>query len=169
MQYTVRSRGRAIGVTDLGFVCHDVHFRMGWFHPNELGNRLMPHISALLPALRASNGEYDETVFTLDSQILHAEKPYEEALRRVEALELTLHREDGTRVETENLAISDTELLVALTKCDDEIFDEKKFDEDDWRSYEELARRGRSVRPEQRGTGDVRVADVRPDRTVATR
>jgi hypothetical protein len=133
VQYTVRSKGRAIGVTDLGFVCHDVHFRMGWFHPNEVGERLMPHVSALHAALRASNGEYDESIFTLDPRILEAEKPYEEALRRVEALELTLHREDGTRVKTENLAISDTELLVALNKCDDET-----FDEDDWRSYEEL-------------------------------
>lgn len=133
MQYTVRSKGRAIGMTDLGFVCVDAHHRMGWFHPNEFGNRLMPHISALLPALRASRGEYDETVFRLDSQILDAEEPYEEALRRVNALELTLHREDGTRVTTESLAISDTELLVALTKYDDEI-----FDEDDWRSYDEL-------------------------------
>ena len=138
MQYTVRSKGRAIGVTDLGFICVDVHHRMGWFHPNELGERLMPHVSALHAALRASNGEYDESIFALDPQILEAEKPYEEALRRVEALELTLHREDGTRIETESVSISDTELLIALTERDEEIFDEKKFDEDDWRSWEEL-------------------------------
>ena len=147
MQYTVRSRGRAIGVTDLGFVCHDVHFRMGWFHPNELGNRLMPHISALLPALRASQGEYDETVFTLDSQILHAEEPYEEALRRVDALELTLHREDGIRVETEDLAISDTELLVASPNATTRMTRRGRL-----AFVRGVARRGRSVRFEQRGT-----------------
>jgi hypothetical protein len=56
-----------------------------------------------------------------------------EALRRVAALELTLHREDGTRVETESVSIWDTEMLLALTKDLDET-----FDEDDWRSYEEL-------------------------------
>lgn len=131
MQYTVRSKGRAIGVTDLGFVCVDLRHRMGWFHPNELGERVMPHISALFPALRASLGEYDGSVFMLDSQILDAERPCEEALRRVAALELTLHRQNGTRVETESLAISDTEVLLALTKGDDEI-----FDADDWNSYE---------------------------------
>ncbi len=128
MQYTVRSRGRAIGVTDLGFVCTDVHYRMGWFHPNAFGERVMPHISALYPALRASHGEYDPSIFKLDAQILDSDEPYQEALRRVEALKLTLHREDGTRVETEVLAISDTELLLALTRFDDEIFD----DADSW-------------------------------------
>jgi hypothetical protein len=132
--YTVRSKGRAIGITDLGFVCVDVHHRMGWFHPNELGERVMPHISALLPALRASVGEYDESFFTLDSGILNAKEPYEEALRRVDALKLTFHREDGTRVETESLAISDTELLIALARRDDEIFDDA-----DWLAYEDLS------------------------------
>lgn len=138
MQYTVRSKGRTIGVTDLGFICVDVHQRMGWFHPNELGERLMPHVSALHAALWASNGKYDASIFTLDPQILESEKPYEEGLRRVEALELTLHREDGTRIETESVSISDTELLIALAERDEEIFDEKTFDEDDWRSWEEF-------------------------------
>src|SRR5690242_16968702 len=93
VQYTVRSKGRPIGVTDLGFVCTDVHHRMGWFYPNEYAKRVMPHISAVLPALRASRGTYDGVSFTLDPGILNAKEPYVEALRRVDALELTLHRE----------------------------------------------------------------------------
>jgi hypothetical protein len=133
VQYTVRSKGRAIGVTDFGFVCHDVHHRMGWFHPNALGERLMTHVSALHVALRASNGKYDESIFRLDPEILGAEEPYMEALRRVDALELTLHREDGTRVQTESISISDTEMLIALCKDDEEM-----FDEEDWQSYEWL-------------------------------
>ena len=134
MQYTVRSRGRPIGVTDLGFVCTNVHHRMGWFHPNEYGNRVMPHISALLPALRASLGEYDGVSFTLDPAILNAEEPYEEALRRVSDLELTLHRPDGSRVQAEYVAIQDVEQLLALPETE---LDE--FGEDDWQWYDALS------------------------------
>ena len=134
MQYTVRSKGRPIGVTDLGFVCTDVHHRMGWFHPNEYAKRVMPHISALLPALRASIGKYDGVSFTLDAGILNAKDPYEEAFRRVTALELTLHRADGSRVKTEDIAIQDVEQLLALPETN---LDE--FGEDDWQWYDELS------------------------------
>lgn len=135
MQYTVRSRGRPIGVTDLGFVCVSKSFRMGWFHPNDYGNRLMPHISALIPALRASRGTYDGVSFTLDPGILNAKDPYEEALRRVTELELTLtlHRADGSRVQTETVSIQDTDQLVALADKDLE-----EFEDDDSQWYDEL-------------------------------
>jgi hypothetical protein len=134
VQYTVRSKGRPIGVTDLGFVCTDVHRRMGWFYPNEYAKRVMPHISALLPALRASIGKYDGVSFTLDPGILNATDPYEEAFRRVTALELTLHRADGSRVKTEDIAIQDVEQLLALPETNLE-----EFGEDDWQWYDELS------------------------------
>jgi hypothetical protein len=133
VQYTVRSRGRPIGVTDLGFVCTHVHYRMGWFYPNEYAKRVMPHISAVLPALRASLGTYDGVSFTLDPGILNAENPAEEAIRRVTALELTLHRPDGSRVPTEDIGIQDVEQLLALPETDLE-----EFGEDDWEWYDEL-------------------------------
>lgn len=134
MQYTVRSKGHPIGVTDLGFVCTDVHHRMGWFYPNEYAKRVMPHISALLPDLRASLGKYDGVSFTLDAGILNAENPAEEAIRRVTALELTLHRADGSRVKTEDIAIQDVEQLLALPETN---LDE--FGEDDWQWYDALS------------------------------
>ena len=134
MQYTVRSKGRPIGVTDLGFVCTDVHHRMGWFYPNEYAKRVMPHISALIPALRASLGEYDGVSFTLDPGILNAENPAEEAIRRVEALELTLHRADGSRIPTEDIGIKDVEQLLALPASDFE-----ELEEDDWQWYDEFS------------------------------
>jgi len=117
----------------LGFVCTDVHRRMGWFYPNEYAKRVMPHISALLPALRASLGKYDGVSFTLDPGILSAENPAEEAIRRVAALELTLHRADGSRVPTEDIGIQDVEQLLALPRMN---LDE--FGEDDWQWYDAL-------------------------------
>lgn len=106
---------------------------MGWFHPNEYGKRLMPHISALLPALRASRGEYDGVSFALDSGILNAEDPYTEALRRVNELELALHRPDGSRVQTGEVSIQDVDQLLALPEMDLE-----EFENDDWQWYDEL-------------------------------
>ena len=53
MEYTITSRGRPIGVTDLGFKRVGGPLRSGWFHPNAEGERLMPVIAAVYPAVRA--------------------------------------------------------------------------------------------------------------------
>ena len=44
VQYTVSSRGRPIGVTDLGFVPLSRRWRFGWFHPNSRGQEVLSMI-----------------------------------------------------------------------------------------------------------------------------
>lgn len=51
MRYTVWSRGRQLGETDLGFAFRYNGLRCGWFHPTECGDRLLPIATAVSPAL----------------------------------------------------------------------------------------------------------------------
>jgi hypothetical protein len=50
MPYTLWSRGRLLGETDLGFVQVFEHVRFGWFMPSPLGVRLMPVLTGIPPA-----------------------------------------------------------------------------------------------------------------------
>lgn len=113
MQYTVCSGGRPIGVTDLGFVYRWNGHRSGWFHPNADGERLMPIVTGVLPAVRAC-----------DRRQLSADEPdlrqttegadLAEALHHAASLDLTLHLEDGTLVPVEFIGLQDMEQLLAL-------------------------------------------------------
>lgn len=121
VMYTVTSRGRAIGVADLSFVRIHPRIRSGWFHPNAEGERLMPIIAAVLPAMRAyadADPEEEEKLPTdevIRKQAL-ALADLAEAVHREQALDLVLHREDGSVVPTEDVGIKDTEQLLALAE-----------------------------------------------------
>ena len=129
MQYTVSSRGRPIGTTDLGFKHFGGRGRLGWFHPNAEGEQVMPVIASVLPALRAymdrdTVGEDGRPI--VQPQMMGSSEfaDIAEALHHVEALELTLHREDGTLVPTECVGIQDTHQLLALAR--------EELDKPDW-------------------------------------
>ena len=118
MSYTVSSRGRPIGTTDLGFFRIDACGRSGWFHPNALGEQLMPTIASVLPGMRAfisresRDGEGRSLVQPeFLTSTLFADLA--EAFQRVEALELTLRRPDGTTIPTTEIGIQDTERELA--------------------------------------------------------
>lgn len=116
MQYTITSRGRPIGTTDLGFNYRPGSSRMGWFQPNADGERLMPTITAVSITTRtyssnigqagesAADTEHSESMFLADVA---------EAAQHVEALDLELRREDGSVVPTEFINIQDMDELVA--------------------------------------------------------
>lgn len=128
MQYTVTSRGRPIGVTDLGFRHVEGPSRMGWFHPNADGERLMPIVASVSAASRAyaftigrrkwreasPEGEQRESMLLADVA---------EAYQHVGALDLKLHREDGSLVSTEFVSIQDTDELLAWADMGDAIRD----------------------------------------------
>ena len=128
VQYTVTSRGRPIGVTDLGFPYVEGLGRMGWFHPNPDGERLMPVVASVSAASRAyaftigrrkvqdtsPEGQQRESMLLADVA---------EAYQHVGALELRLHREDGSVVPTECVSIQDTEELIAWANMDDAVRD----------------------------------------------
>jgi hypothetical protein len=136
----VSSRGRPIGVTDLGFCRVHSWFRSGWFYPNSYGEQVMPVIAAVLPAMRAylhrdvlgEDGKPVVQPHLIGSPFFADIK---EALERVAALDLRLHHADGTLVPTENVGIQDTEQLLALADLNPLSDDDEGWspeDEEEW-------------------------------------
>ena len=124
MEYIISSRGRPIGFTALDFVRIDGCARSGWFHPNALGEQLMPTVALPYPAMCAFvcqdvRGEDGQPVVlpTVRSSTLFADLA--EAFHRLEALELTLHQPDGTLIPTSMLGIQDTEEMRKLSDWGD--------------------------------------------------
>src|SRR5918911_4775108 len=107
MRYTLWSRGRLLGETDLGFVYRENGFRCGWFHPTAAGDRLMPAATGIGPALRT------ESMIGPDATA-HADLL--SAIDRAEALELELRGPDGAVIATEHIAIIDTHYLLSLAE-----------------------------------------------------
>jgi hypothetical protein len=121
--YHVASRGRVIGTTELDFARIGGRSRSGWFHPNAEGERLMPTVAAVLPAMRAFvhrdvRLEDGSPVIRheLEGSTLFADLA--EALHHASALDLTLHREDGSLVPTELVGLQKTELPPHLAMID---------------------------------------------------
>src|SRR5689334_20036697 len=132
--YTIWSRNRLIGETDLGFIMRENRYRTGWFHPNELGERLMPAATGVPPAMRFE--------FTLGSdQTAHADVLA--AIDREHALEFELRGPNGKVIETETIAIIDTHYLLELADVGD-----KNMADDDF-----------ELTPEQEAEIDAMVAE----------
>ena len=121
MHYTLWSRGRLLGETDLGFIYRENGFRCGWFHPNEIGERLMPDATGVAPAIRI---EYmigpDQT----------AQADIAAASDRQEALALQLRRSDGVTIETEYISIIDTAYILSLPEPELDLEDGEELDEE---------------------------------------
>jgi hypothetical protein len=115
--YIVCSRGIPIGTTDLAFARLTGRDRMGWFVPNPEGERLMPVVAAMHRAIRGITTivgrETSPPAMPLEPG-MDADDALERALADVEALELTLHREDGVLVRTYGVSIADTQTLREL-------------------------------------------------------
>ena len=116
MEYTISSRGRPIGTTELDFIRIDGLERSGWFHPTALGVELLPSIASPLPAMRAfmcrnvrdTDGRPIVQNDFLSSSLF---ADLAEALQHADAMELALHRPDGTIVPTSEIGIQDTQRL----------------------------------------------------------
>jgi hypothetical protein len=127
-QYTLWSRGRMIGITDLGFIYREHGFRCGWFHPNDHGERLMPDATGVAPALRADYMIGPDA--TLHADVLaaaHAEQ----------ALELELRGPNGDRIHTEDIGIIDTHYVRSIPQKDTdeelgELTPEQQAEVDEW-------------------------------------
>ena len=139
MNYVVSSRGHPIGVTDLGFRMVFPRHRCGWLHPNAHGEKVLPVVATVLPALRA----YAHTISAEDSgaALRDAEKStlfadLAAAMQHVAALDLTLHRDDGSLIPTENVGVKDMDQLLELARSGelDSDFDEAEAEAeaDEW-------------------------------------
>ncbi|MEO8334868.1 MAG: hypothetical protein ABI664_07840 [bacterium] len=138
MTYTLWSRGRLIGETELEFVRCAPGVRMGWFHPSAVGERVMQIAIALPPAMqayvaRARQIKGDATVVQAELDCSTEGADLSAALHHAEALEFQLHREDGSVVQTEDIGIIDTHRLTALAR---EIVDVE--DAEDWSDVGDL-------------------------------
>jgi hypothetical protein len=109
MRYTVWSRGRQLGETDLGFAFRYRGMRCGWLHTTELGDRLMPMATAVSPALR--------TLYTIGRDPTVCADLCS-AVDQEEALELELRSPDGALIATEDIGIIDTHYLLSLAECE---------------------------------------------------
>ncbi|MEO7455737.1 MAG: hypothetical protein ABIY52_05700 [Gemmatimonadaceae bacterium] len=109
MPYTVWSRGRLLGHSDLEFRQCFPLARTGWFHPVEGAE----------PVLEVFNEPR--------RVILHARDNHKELVRadlaatsdRAEALELELRGDDGQVVRTEDVSIRDMDLTMEFAKMSD--------------------------------------------------
>jgi hypothetical protein len=109
VRYTLWSRGRLLGETDLGFVFRWNGFRTGWFHPTALGDRLMPIATGVSPALRT---------LCIIGPDPTAQADVQSAVDQAEALELELRGPDGAVIATDDIGIIDTHYLLELARSD---------------------------------------------------
>ena len=109
VRYTIWSRGRLLGETDLGFVFRFEGVRTGWFHPTALGDRLMPIATGVSPALRTLGMIGPDPTAQADVQ---------SAVDQAQALELELRGPDGAVIATEDIGIIDTHYLLELARSD---------------------------------------------------
>jgi hypothetical protein len=121
MRYTVWSRGRLIGETDLGFAPLIALARSGSFHPNAEGERLMPVVASVSPAMRAylHRNAVDASGNGFVLPELHGSTLFAdlaESFQRLESLDLELRREDGSVVPTACIGIQDTHWLRDLAE-----------------------------------------------------
>ena len=135
MQYTLWSHSRLLGETDLAFArCLPKH-RMGWFYPNDLGERFMPIICGVKPAFfalaeltrRLIPNPYGTGRRTWDvDTVLKNSAEYADlaaAYAQEAGLALELRGPTGVVIQTENIGIQDTEDLRSLNFDDVSLYD----------------------------------------------
>jgi hypothetical protein len=128
MRYTIWSRGRLLGETDLGFVQIYSNMRMGWFRPSAQGAALMSVITGTGPALhkvgkmmrnplRAAMRrpeDNDGSEWPRDIRSTTAYADLVSSVDELEALQLQLRDANGNPIETEHIGIDDTEFKRSL-------------------------------------------------------
>lgn len=105
MNYSIWSKGRLVGHTDLEYNFRKNGFRTGWFYPNELGAKLMPMATGVGPAMRTSV-EAGRNLLS-DPDVISA-------VRYAQGLELELRGPDGKTIETRWVSITDTDYLLSI-------------------------------------------------------
>jgi hypothetical protein len=110
-RYTVWSRGRLVGETDLGFIFRGFNSRTGWFYPTDQGEKLVASATGVSPAMRM--------VWAIGPDPT-AEADLKAAVDAEERLELELRNPDGAVVETEDIGIIDTHYLLAIGQSHEE-------------------------------------------------
>lgn len=129
--YTLWSRGRLLGATDLGFVHIKATHRMGWFDPSPVGATLMPILTGTGPALKAIGRLMSDPVrTTMRSRDRAPDGEWPRDIRttteyadlvssvdELESLQLQLRDAAGAVIATQHIGIDDTRFkLTFLSK-----------------------------------------------------
>jgi hypothetical protein len=128
MPYTLWSRGRLLGETDLGFVQIYANMRMGWFHPSPQGQKLMPVLTGTGPALKKVGrlmrspvraamrkpSDNDDGEWPKDIRATTAYADLVSSIDELEAMEIELRDSDGNVLETEHVGIDDMEFKLSF-------------------------------------------------------
>ena len=150
MVYTVVSRGRVLGTTELEYARTMERSRAGSFWPEPGVENLMEIAVGVSPALMTAYkaelfdppDDYDERTRAARAARQKATTEHadvQSAYDREDALELELHGPDGSLIETEDIGIRDTEFALSLANAEFECELDEEFalDEDD-PSFDEL-------------------------------
>jgi hypothetical protein len=111
VRYTVWSRGRLLGETDLGFVYRENEFRCGWFHPTAKGEQLMPIATGFAFAVR------NAWLMGLDPSV---RADLASAEDEEQALGLQLRGPNGALIPTRSITIVDFQNLSSIPREDSE-------------------------------------------------
>jgi hypothetical protein len=128
MPYTLWSRGRLLGETDLGFVRVFANHRMGWFHPSPQGVVLMPVLTGPGPALKAvgklMRGPVRSARRSRDANMtgdyptdIRTTTEYADLVSSVDELEsmdLAMRDPDGAIMEIDHIGIDDTKFKLSF-------------------------------------------------------
>jgi hypothetical protein len=151
MRYTVWSRGRLIGESELSPVHAMPKMRIGDFEPSPVGETLLPVILGVSPAVRAL---CDVAEKVRDDLGRHGGPPpvgdwpdgvrqtteYADAVSiqdEVESLALELHDSEGHRVATDWMSFQDTHRLIAIAREEMALVDpDLVFEEDDFEPWQ---------------------------------
>ena len=119
MTYSLWSRGRQLGESPLDFVRCLPGLRVGFLHPTSLGNALLPVAAGVTPAslafghmLRSLKRDCPEKVWLEMTEYAD----YISACDEEAALELELRGPDGKVIPTKDIAVRDTEFLIAWSE-----------------------------------------------------
>jgi hypothetical protein len=135
--YTLWSRGRLLGESELDYVREIPRLRTGDFRPTGDGAALMPVAAGVSPTVielgklaRRAAGDHGGDSARADGRPCDALRlttefaDFAEASNRRDALELELRGPDGAVVPTEWIDVRDTELLLALGRDETLAFDD---------------------------------------------
>ena len=121
MPYTLWSKGRLIGQTDLDFIANTAETKMGWFHPTEFGEQVMDVMTE--PSRVISGWERGGDVDAIRTDLTAAAD-------RIEGLALELVSPEGQVLPVKDIGFNDTHRLLALAAEYENEFEDEEISEE---------------------------------------
>jgi hypothetical protein len=129
MPYTLWSRGRLLGESELDYKRVVHRHRMGDFYPTNIGAKLMPvatgasaagmDLAKLTPSSPVDSDKGEPPIGLLELRQTAEYADFAAAQNRCDALALELHGPHGSMIPTEWIDVRDTEFLLSLACHDD--------------------------------------------------